>query len=98
MRQQRRDLMKTIKWLGLVTALVLSLCPSRAQETSNMPEQAQAPSVPDNISPGVAEVMRLAEAGAGEDVVLAYIENAGSSFNLTVDQILYLKDNGVSSA
>jgi len=62
-----------------------------------MPEQAQAPSVPDNLSPGVAEVMKLAESGADEDVVLAYIQNAGSIFNLTADQILYLKDNGVSS-
>src|SRR5262249_36282716 len=98
MRQQRKHLMKTIKWLGLATAIVLSLCPSMAEETSNLPQQAQAPSVPDNISPGAAEVMRLAESGTGDDVILAYVQNAVSSFNLTADQILYLRDNGVTSA
>src|SRR6267154_4412620 len=95
--------MQTIKWLGLATFLALPLCSGNAQapapENPGTPAQVppQAP-VPSNLSAGVAEVMRLAEAGTSEDVVLAYIQNAGASFSLTADQILYLRDNGVSSA
>jgi hypothetical protein len=94
--------MKKIKWLGLSMALVLvcrlGIAESTAPQTPNTPPQPTAPSVPDNLSPGVTEVMRLAESGTTEDVILAYIQNANSSFNLTADQILYLRDNGFSSA
>jgi len=49
------------------------------------------------VSPPVAEVVRLAEAGTSEDVIVAYVQNATTPFNLTADNVLYLKDLGVSS-
>lgn len=50
-----------------------------------------------DVSPGAAEVVRLAEAGTSDDVILAYIQNSSSRFNLSADNVLYLKDVGLSS-
>lgn len=49
------------------------------------------------LSPGVAEVVKLAESGVNDDVTTAYIQNSTSPFNLSSADILYLKDVGLSS-
>jgi hypothetical protein len=84
------------KWLGLIAALVVPLLTIQAQTSDNSgpPPAATAPS----LSPSAAEVVRLAGAGTGDDVVLAYIQNSTATFGLSADQILYLRDIGVSSA
>jgi hypothetical protein len=38
----------------------------------------------------------LASSGVGDDVVLAYIQNCQAPFNLSADNVLYLKDVGLS--
>ena len=55
---------------------------------------ADAP--PPNLPPGVTDVVKLAKAGMSDDVILAQIKGAGASYNLTVDQIIYLSQAGVS--
>jgi hypothetical protein len=50
-----------------------------------------------SLSPAAGEVVRMAQAGTGEDVLQAYVQNSASAFNLTADQILYLKDIGLPS-
>ena len=54
---------------------------------------------PENVpmSQGLAEVVKLAQAGVGEEVILAYIEKYSDRFSVGADQILYLNDLGVSS-
>ncbi|HEY0549524.1 MAG TPA: DUF6600 domain-containing protein [Verrucomicrobiae bacterium] len=49
------------------------------------------------VSPGLAEVAKLAQAGVSEEVMLAYVDKYSGSFNVGADQILYLNDLGVSS-
>src|SRR5579872_7639 len=74
---------------------------SLAQVTSdalptNQPA-ADAPAPPDvRLSVGAAEVAKLAQSGVSEDVMLAFVANASSQFNLGSDQIIYLNDLGVS--
>ncbi len=51
---------------------------------------------PADLSPGVAEVVKLIQSGVGEEVLLAYLEKSGHEFNPTVDEIVYLKDLGLS--
>ncbi len=46
----------------------------------------------------VAEVIKLANAGATEGVLLSYVTNSSSTFNLAADQIIYLNDIGVPSS
>jgi len=59
-----------------------------------------APTVPANIDPQspLAEVIKLAQAGVGESVIQSYIANSGTPFNLDSDQIIYLRDLGLSDA
>jgi hypothetical protein len=53
--------------------------------------------LPANVSPTgpAAEVIRLAESGVEEGVLLAYVTNSVSPFNLSPDAIIYLNDIGV---
>jgi len=93
--------MKNTKWVGLVTVLAFPLLTGYGQtpEAANpaAPGQVQAP-VGANLSPGAAEVVRLAGSGVGDDVALAYIQNSQAPFNLSADNVLYLKDVGLSPA
>jgi hypothetical protein len=90
--------MKNTKWVGLVAALVMPLVTANAQTPEAPAPGAPAPAAaaPVNLSPGSAEVVRLAGSGVGDDVVLAYIRNSQAAFNLTADDVLYLKDIGLS--
>jgi hypothetical protein len=87
------DSMKNTKWLMLVGTTTLFLL------SGALPGLTQAPTgqVPAGLSPAALEVVKLAEAGTSEDVILAYIQNSSSPFSLSADQILYLKDIGLSS-
>lgn len=60
-----------------------------------IPPTARPESV--TLTPGLAEVVKLAQAGVGEEVILAYVEKYSGVFNVGADQILYLNDLGVSS-
>jgi len=61
---------------------------------------AQAPSnaqaAPANLPAGVQDVVTLTKAGLGEDVILAKVKKAGVSYDLTTEQMIYLKNQGVS--
>ncbi|PYI83263.1 MAG: hypothetical protein DME26_15335 [Verrucomicrobia bacterium] len=49
------------------------------------------------ISPALAELIKLVQAGVSEEVILAFINNSTNAFQLTSAEILYLNDLGVSS-
>src|SRR5437762_14007814 len=88
------------KMMGLLPVLAVRLNFTNAQEATSdtVPSMtAGATTVATNISPAAADVIRLAESGVGDDVVLAYIQNSQSTFNLGADDVLYLRDVGVSS-
>ena len=92
-------LMKTkhlIKWIA-VFALAVTVARAQTPPAAASSVEAQAqPSGPANLSPGAAEVIRLAGSGVGDDVVAAYIQNSQAPFNLSADDVLYLKDIGLS--
>ena len=48
------------------------------------------------LSYGVPQVVQLAHANVGEDVIVNYIQNSGNAYGLDANQILYLKQQGVS--
>src|ERR1035438_2697507 len=99
MKNAGMDFMRTTKWVGLVTLLAFPLLSGYGQPPEaavpGAPGQAQ-PAAPVSLSPGAAEVVRLAGSGVGDDVVIAYIQNSQASFNLSADDVLYLKDIGLS--
>lgn len=49
-----------------------------------------------NLSPGMEEIIKLAQGGVGETVLLAYINNSRQPYSPTVDEILFLTDLGVA--
>jgi hypothetical protein len=55
-----------------------------------------AQSAPADLTPGLQEVIKLTKAHMTDDVILAYIRNSGSGYNLSANDILYLNNQGVS--
>jgi hypothetical protein len=55
-----------------------------------------AQSAPATQSPQLQEVVKLTQAKMSDDVIISYIKNSGSSYNLSADDILYLNSQGVS--
>ena len=53
--------------------------------------------LPPNIIPTspVAQVVRLIQAGVDQSIILTYVTNSGSTFNLDSDKIIYLRDLGL---
>jgi hypothetical protein len=72
------------------------------QDIENAPGQivstpASAP--PDvNVSAATEGVVKLAQAGVDESVMLAFVTNSASGFGLTSDDIIYLQDVGVPAS
>ena len=63
------------------------------------PAPAAEPKLPANINPSTSagQVIKLAQAGVDETVMLTYITNSASLFTLGSDEIIYLNDLGVPS-
>jgi hypothetical protein len=59
-------------------------------------ESAGEPKLPADLSPGLADIIRLAQAHVDENVILAFILNSGQTYSPTADDILYLSDLGLS--
>jgi hypothetical protein len=69
---------------------------SRAQSQA-APGASASAALPSDVQPGspLAQVIQLAQSGVDESVILSYINSSASPFNLTSDQIIYLKDLGL---
>ena len=87
--------------LALTGGLVLQT--ANAQDMLPPPPSAPAapdnpPALPSNIYPSspLAQVIKLLQAGVGEDVIKNYVSNSSSTFNLDSDKIIYLKDIGLA--
>jgi hypothetical protein len=50
-----------------------------------------------NLSPALSEVVRLAQSGAEESVIVAYVQKA-PAYSVSADEIIYLQDLGISDA
>src|SRR5262245_42976102 len=50
-----------------------------------------------NLSPAATEVVRLTESNVAEDVILAFVRNGSTPYNLSAENVLYLRDIGFSS-
>jgi hypothetical protein len=96
---------KNVSWFGLMTLVALPLQVGYGQSAgapaATPTPAAQAPgnpgTAPASLSASVAEVVKLSKAGMGETVVMAYVKNSLFSYNLSANDILYLKDAGITS-
>jgi hypothetical protein len=64
------------------------------------PPGAAARPLPSDVNPSgpAAEIVKLAQAGVNEDVLLAFVNNTTGAFNLGSQEIIYLNDLGVPDA
>jgi hypothetical protein len=51
-----------------------------------------------NLPFGVPEILKLCQAKVSDGTVVAFVQNSGDSYNLSADQILWLRQQGVSDA
>jgi hypothetical protein len=83
-----------------VAGLALSALTAPAQDSSVantvQPSAVNAPVA--QLSYGVSQIVQLAQAKVGDDTIIAYIKNSGNNYGLTVDQIIYLRQQGISDA
>ena len=90
-----------MRFLLALAALGYTLLPAGGQTpstgTDTSPAATTDVTVPVSLSAGTAEVLRMAQSGVAEDVLLAYIQNAQTTFDLRADGIVYLKNQGVTS-
>jgi hypothetical protein len=63
------------------------------------PKLVQNPVIPPDLkaSPALEEVLKLAQAGVSQEVMMAYITSSTTFFNVTSDAIVYLNDLGVAN-
>jgi hypothetical protein len=84
--------------LGLAGPGPASPAPAAAPmpDSNSIPTAVPVPVVP-KLSPAAQEVLKLAQSGLSDDVVLAYISGSYVRFGLGSDQIIYLNDLGVGA-
>jgi len=84
--------MAAASWLSFVAGNVV------AQDSPTAaPPPATAQTTP-QLSYGVPQIVRLAQAKVSDNTIIAYIQNSGDSYGLDANQIIYLRQQGVSDA
>jgi hypothetical protein len=84
-----------INFSGTIAVLCLAgkICLAQTQPDATAPAIPPPPSILP-FSP-LAQAIRLVQAGVDPDVILAYVTNSISTFNLDSDKIIYLSNLGV---
>jgi hypothetical protein len=97
--------MNTRNWQKMVAVmaiagLALSASTALAQDSSaksTVQPAAVNASVP-QLTYGVSEILKLAQAKIGDDTIIAFIKNSRNSYGLDANQIIYLRQQGISDA
>lgn len=87
-----RILQNSLLSVAAIATLVFTPAAVRAQEPTAVA------STPPQLSYGVPQVLQLAQAKVGDGVIVSYIQNSGTIYALRADEIVYLKQQGVSDA
>jgi len=64
---------------------------------TNAIKTVQEPTVREDVSPALQEIIKLVQAGLSEEVIMSYITNSTNAFSVDADDLVYLNDLGVSS-
>jgi hypothetical protein len=73
--------------------------PAPVTQPSPVTQTIPAPAAPEQTpaSNNVSQVLKLAKAGLGDEVIIAYVKNSRAFYNLAAEDVLKLKDAGLSS-
>jgi hypothetical protein len=81
-----------------VAGLALSASTALAQDSTTVAQPAVASATVPQLSDSVAQIVQLAQAKISEGTIIAYIKNSGNSYRLDANQIIYLRQQGISDA
>jgi uncharacterized membrane protein YgcG len=85
----RKTFLATVATVGLaLTAMTVV-----AQDSPTVTRSA-----PVELSYGASQIVQLAQAKISDDTIISYIHNSANSYALDADQIIYLRQQGVSDA
>jgi len=79
----------------LAAASVLTSAPGLAQDVPASQPAPQVSTPP--LAYGVSQILQLTQAKVSDDTIVAYIQNSGNSYGLNADQIIFLRQQGVST-
>ena len=92
----------------MIALAVMALCSQTtavllAQDSAPTPASAEAAAPtsasetrPVQLSPGVPEILKLVSAHVSDGAITAFISNSGRTYHLSVSEILYLREQGMS--
>lgn len=97
--------MKTHFWRTTMATLLVTTLAWAATTVSAQNSTASVTVQPEtvgNVVPelayGVADILHLKQAEVSDDTIIAFIKNSGNSYGLNADQIIYLRQQGLSAA
>jgi hypothetical protein len=82
----------SFQFWSISTALLISLSAIAEVTVAVAPSEVD----PAKLPYGVADVLKLSRAQVSEQVIATYIQNSGTAYNLNPNEIVYLRDQGVS--
>src|ERR1039457_4869146 len=82
--------------IAAVSAFAFTAGHGSAQEPTTTPHPAPASQPAPQLSYGVSQVLQLAQAKVSDGIIVNYIQNSGTIYSLKADEIVYLKQQGVS--
>jgi hypothetical protein len=82
--------------LGVASLVVLNAKAQTAAPASATSAPAVSDTAPVKLPYGVEDVLKLSRAQVSEDVTLNFIHNSGTIYNLGPNDIVYLRNQGVS--
>ena len=90
--------LKSLAAVMAITGLIFTGASVLAQvapaATTVQPAAVNAPAP--QLAYGVPQVLQLVQAEISDATIIAYIKSSGNSYGLTADQIIYLRQQGVS--
>lgn len=78
------------RMLAVLAAATLTLSAARAQAPAAA--RTSAPPLADSAS----QILKLYQAKVGDDLIITFIKGSGTGYGLTADQIIYLRQQGLS--
>ena len=84
----------------MMALVVMGLCSQiapvlLAQDSAPAPASASE-TRPVQLSPGVPDILKLVSAQVSDGTITAFINNSGRTYHLSVSEILYLREQGMS--
>ncbi|HXC99235.1 MAG TPA: hypothetical protein VN048_07830 [Verrucomicrobiae bacterium] len=83
------------RWVRLGSVAAVSLCLASGAVFAAQTTDVQAP--PPTVMPWVSDVVKMNDAGIAPDVIANYVRNTDARSTLSADDIIYLRDHGIST-